>query len=439
MTGHQERNHLNVRLRSRTELVPVVLGLVENSARVYGLAKTEVLQLTLAAEEIYVYLSRHVCPNAPMEILLANGIYYTRVSFLFPITELNLPCLNVPSAENLDEESGLEELGLIIAMRFADRLHIIRKKHDHVELSIVKERIYPQAHDGIIPKPPHPFNIRFDEADEETIKRFAIMTGQHLSRDIPRPAFLSYPGKVVDMVSSGEYGIIVARTDRDEIAGGVVFRHMNERVLEFFGPYIFADEQFEELGKLLVDQLITKAARTKVMAIMSFFGLPRRLRDSFEHLGSFELYREGNRSHLVHTMFRLLHEDPTAIVYTDAVLVDYLREQYGRLLLAREIRTVNTLGETHRGSSIFSTDFEKEISRVTVKPMWPGDDVEENIVRHVAALKNERILNIFFEIDLGVSWHAGMIPAILSQGFKPKFVIPFAGHSDLVVFQYDKT
>jgi hypothetical protein len=67
--------------------------------------------------------------------------------------------------------------------------------------------------------------------------------------------------------------------------------------------------------------------------------------------------------------------------------------------------------------------------------MWPGEDAEENIERHVRLLEGEKILNIHFTIDLGQAWQSVFIPGLLARGFEPRFVLPYAGKSDLVVFQ----
>jgi hypothetical protein len=58
------------------------------------------------------------------------------------------------------------------------------------------------------------------------------------------------------------------------------------------------------------------------------------------------------------------------------------------------------------------------------------------VERHIRFLSEERFRNLCFELDLGVPWHAELIPVIIARGFKPEIVLPFAGQSDLVVFQY---
>ena len=47
-----------------------------------------------------------------------------------------------------------------------------------------------------------------------------------------------------------------------------------------------------------------------------------------------------------------------------------------------------------------------------------------------------QFLNIFFELDLGISWHAELIPVLIANQFKPEIILPFAGQSDLIIFQH---
>jgi hypothetical protein len=138
----------------------------------------------------------------------------------------------------------------------------------------------------------------------------------------------------------------------------------------------------------------------------------------------------------VEAWFRLLHEDTGSVVWVHPNLDAFLRREYTKLVLPREIRIDRPSGETLSRHSVLSAEFDRLKSRVTLRPMWPGADAEENIERHVRLLESEKILNIHFVIDLGQAWQTVFIPGLLHGGFEPRFVLPYAGKGDLVVFQF---
>ena len=122
--------------------------------------------------------------------------------------------------------------------------------------------------------------------------------------------------------------------------------------------------------------------------------------------------------------YRLLHEDPGFEVWTHGDFAPWPRSEYNRLVLARDIRIMQSMGETRSGSSLFAAEINREISEVILRPIWPGDDLESNVGRHVSFLLKKRFLNIFFEVDLGVPWQSELMPALALHGFKPLFFSP---------------
>ncbi len=429
---------LHLKLAALTEFLPVAVTFVEKTAEAFGLGKTEFLQLTLATEEIFLYLCKYICPGASVNIQCHNGIYYTKVDFQFPVSEFNLSSLNVTTTISLDAETNLEEIGLLIATRFVDRFMIAKGRHDEVNLAIIKEKVYPEGAAGKIGEVHAIKNFTVEAPDAESLKLFALMAEKHKD-GVLRPAFLKYPGKVVDMVSSGEYHAFTAINEKGEISGGILYFHRNEKIVECLGPFVFSGERADEIASALLEKCMARIARTKAIGIVNLHDMPEALQYTFEVLGVLKFYQEGKDPLHMPAFYRLLHEDPGNPVWTHESLADYLKEEYQRLFLAREIRVVSDLGEQHAGSSIFSTEFQRENSRVTIRPMWPGSDIEQNVENHIHGLKHEHIRNLFFELDLGISWHAGIIPIIMTKGFQPGIVIPFAGHSDLIIFQYHET
>jgi hypothetical protein len=241
------------------------------------------------------------------------------------------------------------------------------------------------------------------------------------------------------MVAGGEYEAITALNHKRDIVGGILFSPRTEKIVQCFGPYAFLEKNGETIAGRLLDACIGRIARTKALGLLNFSGLPKSLRSRFETLGFLTYYREGDGPLKRDYFYRHLHEDPVCEVWTHGDIHAFLSEEYRRLVLAREIRTVHAMGETRFGSSIFSAEIHRERSESLLRPLWPGADLEANVKRHIRFLRDDGFLNIFFELDLGVSWHAELIPVLMAHQFKPEILLPFAGQSDLVIFQHHAT
>lgn len=426
---------LTLGIAARTDYIPVVTQFVESAAAVFGMKKEEYLKLNLATEEIFLYLCNIVCPGKALEVQCFNGFYYTRVLFRFAATELNLSGLNIASNIAPDREPDLDAMGLLIASRSVDHLNVIVEKNNQISLTISKEKAYP-ATGGNLSLPQAAEKIFTEIPDAERLKYFAVLTAQ-LYDATRRPAFFTYPGKLVDMVASGEYSAMVALNTRKEIVGGILFCYRTEKNVQCFGPYCFCKEQEKTICEMLLADCLSKIARTKALGLLSISGLPESVQNNFETLGSLRYHEEGKAPVDEFSFYRLLHEDPGFEVWASADLTDYLNREYNRLALAREIRTIRDMGETRSGSSLFSADVDRNRYAVTLRPLWPGSDFSANVDRHVRFLGDDGFLNLHFELDLGIPWHAELIPILLNHHFKPAIILPFAGKSDNVIFEYN--
>ncbi len=428
-------NHpsLILSLDAETRFLPVVMQFVETSATAFGMGKENSLQLCLASEEIYLYLCERICPGRPLEIECLNGIYYTRIYFRFEVSEMNMSGLNITSTIGHDYEADLSEMGLLIAARSVDSLNIHSEKRNHVSLIVTKEKAYPPVEEpASLPADTKVHSI--EKPDGEDVKRFALRVAQCGTGGF-MPFFFRYPGKVADMVASGEYKAFVALNAKRDIVGGILFYNRTEKIVQCFGPYVFAGDSKEETTGSLLDACVADVVRSKSLGLLSISGLPESLKTRFEQLGSILFLRKDDAPMELYYYFRHLHEDPVCEVWMHGDIENFLRGEYERLVLAREMRAVQTMGETRSGSSIFSAEMRSERSETMLRPLWPGVDLETNVRRHVRFLKQEGILNIFCELDLGVSWHASLIPVLTGNGFRPKILLPFSGRSDLVIFQ----
>jgi hypothetical protein len=241
------------------------------------------------------------------------------------------------------------------------------------------------------------------------------------------------------MIDSGDFHCLVAINGKHEIIGGIRFTHFTEKIVWCCGPYIFAGNNTAVIGETLLNACLGRIARTEAVGLHCLYGLPESLTPCFESLGTLKFFSEGQEPVVETSFYRHLHEDPGCVVWAHPELIDTLRREYDRLILTRDIRTIQDHGETRSGASLFAAEVNRQRAAITLRPLWPAADFASNVERHVHYLSNDRFLKIFFEIDLGISWHGEIIPALLANGFHPGRLLPFAGHSVLVIFQYHAT
>jgi len=434
MMDETRNRTLKLSLTAHPAYLSVVTRFVEAGAAAFGMEEKDALKLSLATEEIFLYLCTGVCQGNSLDIECFNGLYYTRLTFHFSASEMNLRGLNIASSGTFEDEGDLKDMGLMIASRSVERLHITVEKGNRISLAVTKEKTYPKIMEKL-PCPEAPEAMTLETADGEGVKKFALLVRQY--SDAPGlPTFFDCPGLLADMVAGGEYRLITAMNAKKGVVGGVLFRHLTERIVEAFGPYILHVGEGKGTAETLLDACLSRIARTKALGLLSRSGLPPVLKDRFEPLGRLVHYAP-NLPPVEHPFFfRHLHEDPGCDVWSQGELTTWLEQAYERLILARNIRTVRNMGETRSGFSLFSAELQRERADATLRPLLPGADFTANIERHIRFLRKEGFLNLFFELDLGVSWHAEIIPALTANRFQPEILLPFAGQADLVIFQH---
>jgi len=437
MSNDQDRI-VTLQLNAQMSFLPIAVQCVETVAKAFGLGREESLKLGLATEEIFSYLSGKVCRGQILDIRCVNCISYVRVEFRFPVSVLDMGALNIAAAVSCENEDDMAQMGLVLASRSVNRLYISEERKNHICLKIEKDKHYPPVQEITVAPVAVKGALTVGTPDADGIKLYVTRVARGSSH-MPRPHYFQYPGQVVDMVAAGDCQVLTATDSRGECAGGVLFHFLKASIIEVFGPHVFDPAREEEIAGMLLDACIAGTVRTKAIGLLNLTGMPSFLQSQFEHLGLMKNYSHDGEAVDRSAFYRLLHEDPGCRVFTDLVLKDYLQREYKRLFLAREIREVCDQGETHTGASIFSADLYRERSVAILNPLWPGADLDANVNNHLRFLKEEGIINIFFTLDLGVSWQASLMTVLMNNHFQPALIIPFAGQADLLIFQYDRT
>lgn len=425
---------ISLELCMNNDMVPVALAVVENYARVCGMDNKDTFKLVLAVEEIFTYLSNTALTEEKMLLQCRYSIYCIQVEFIFPVRGLNLRAFNLTIELSMDNESLLDEMGLLIASRSVEKLYFSRLHQDKLRLSIVKEKTYPEIirQPLVDLSPSSPAIIR--PAEPEEIKDFC----QNLVQRVPAfqyPSFFNFPGKAIDMLASDEYSILLAFNEKDHVVGGICWTGSQDRTVECFGPYVFNSN--EVTASALTDECLVHIGRSNIPGIISRYAENTLTASYFERLGSTSIYKDGEKISRKNAYYRQINEDSGSRVWAHPEIEVFLQDVYQRLFLPREIRLVMNQGEQQNQESVFTTELDRSREQAAIRPLVFGEDAQLNLVQHINSLQKEKLFNIFFEMDLGKAWQVKLTPYLLSSGFKPCLLLPYAGDGDLLLFQFE--
>jgi anti-sigma regulatory factor (Ser/Thr protein kinase) len=414
-----------------------VTSFVEKTALILGLAKAETLSLTLATEEVFLHLCRVILPQGgDVEVDCLSGGYYVRVDFRFPARDFNLWAFNLTATVSVADEAALGEMGLVLASRSVDRFQLTRQEGQGMRLRLIKEKAYPMDHaEGTLSsRALTKFSVRVPQPEE--MKIFSSLVKKYYQGQII-PDFLQYPGKLVDMMRGGEFSAAVALGPAGEIGGGILWHWSGLRMVECFGPYLFDQDPDSPIAGAALEACIGAIAKTPAVGLINRFPTPEFPRQHFESLGNVLVHAADESPRQQTAWFRQLHEDLGSVTWAHPALEDFLKKEYRRLVLPRDIRLLRDAGEGRSQNSVLAAEFDRLNGQVTLHPVWPGADVATNVAQHRKLLTQEGFRNIFSVVDLGQAWQADFAPAFLQNGFLARLVLPYAGEGDLVIFQFE--
>jgi hypothetical protein len=412
----------------------------EESAKAFGLDAAGAIKLTLACEEVFVYLCHLGQSDETITVEATNGGYYVQLKFLFKVQEFNPRAFNLTASVSLEDAASLDEMGLLIASRTVDRFYITGNPQQGLELVLIKEKSYPELVDLKVPEVNQMKSFNIKSPEPESLKLFSRLVVAHYPNSLYLPVF-RFPGKVVDMVSSGEYGATVASNEQGQIAGGIVWHWVGKKTVESFGPYLFNQINqplSSELAKGLLDSCLGRIAKTDAIGLIHRYSTPELPQGYFESLGSIDFIQPDGMIKPWPIYYRQLNEDLGCQVWAHPDLESFLKAEYQRLFFAREIRLTRHEGEQQPLYSVFAPQFDRTNGQITLRAIWDGMDAADNLAQHVKVLKAENLANIFFEVDLAHAWQANLTQALLDNHFHPRLILPYGGEADVVVFQYQE-
>ncbi len=339
-----------------------------------------------------------------------------------------------------DKESDLEEMGLLIASRFVDKFKIYENDDGSLSLLLIKEKSYPELTGDFQGKISAEKSKKIDiiAPDVEQVKLFATRVFNFCSNGI-LPDFFAYPGKVADMVFSGFYKILIAVNELGEIIGGIIWHNESPKLIEFFGSYSFESSNEGKINEKLIISMIEAVGKSDAVGLYSRFAIELLSDEYFEVIGEIPFINAAQERISLPVYFRQLKEDSGSIVWCDETIKDFLNNFYKELFLPRKIEIVRDFGEKMNENSVLSVNFIKSQNTAILHLILSGRDIEENLREHLTLIKDEGFKNIFFETDLGIAEQAYVIPALISNKFVPKLIIPCASTGDTLIFHLENS
>ncbi len=427
---------ISIQVAAAEIFLPVVTAFVEQSSLALGLEKSEALKMMLASEELFLHLCGVIIPKeGMMEIRCFRLGSFVQCDFSFPETRLNMHAFNLTASPRGVNLSDMNEMRLMLASRSVDRMDIQRNKKT-IQISLIKEKKYPPIVSTRKHRPVmtcQKFEISPPSLDE--LKYFSLLTTSFYEHSDVF-VYFERPGMLADMVQYGNFRAIIARTQRNEIAGGIVWHPLTEKLVEVIGPYVMVkDDRAKQIADSLIEACLQETGRTSAVGIICYPPASGDYSDYFEYLGHMNRYNVSGNFIGKSVWFRLIHEDIGCGVWTPPELETFLSQTYRRLFLARDIHHVSDHGDTQETHSVFSASIDKQRYQAKLDLVWPGMDMEDNLGRHLDLFKKENIRDVIFEIDTGIAWKSRMISCLLKNGFQPVYILPYAGNGDVIVFQ----
>lgn len=413
------------------DFMPVLLAVVEKGAAACGMEKRELDQMVLGAEEIFGYLCSLAMPREKLQAVLTDGAYYVQLTLMMAESEVPWEAFNLSAPAVQGDESDIGELGLMLAARFLDGLEVERRPPAGIMLKLIKDKIYPAV------KGPFSNPLRLDEpyaikeAAPADIKQLCALVQSVNGEDVI-PPFCRTPGRLVDMAASGDYRVIVARDAQEQMAGGLIWHAVSDRLVEFHGPFAVAAGL--TAAGLLVEYCLASLARTSAVALYSRNAAPDYPEEYFEPMDAGRIIDANSRPYASRPVFRLLHEDNGASSWISPVLQPFVEDNYHRLNLPRRINMVENLGEKVQAHSAFLSRLDWQGGQAVMRPLQTGRDAREVLEAYVQVLRTNDIDEIQFELDLGQAEHGELGPALLAAGFLPALLLPYGASGDLLVF-----
>jgi hypothetical protein len=412
--------------------LPLAMEFAEKGARGFGYGERETIGLVLAVEELFSFYMGRAAAGSVMEIGLEDQGYRLELTLSFRTANPDMRAFNLTWSLSHDSEESLEMLGPMIAARSVSSLRLEFGDNERVTLRITRDRDYLPA--SAVPLPPDIVKaVRLSDPCRDDLRHFAAMAVTSGSPYIPN--FLAKPDMAADMHAVGHLNAVLA-VSSDWIVGGVLWRPLTDTCLELYGPYLFADDPDDSVLTKLMDEAVGRISRSCFRGLVRRQGAFPGYERFFDLLGELEITRINAHSSRATYYYRQLREESGGVVYSTGRLAAFLKDQYDRLCLPRQVRETGSDASRMRDASVLAVEMEYPRSLAIIRPLCAGRDMAANLEAHLDLLLGEGIDNFIVEINTGRREDTAFAEALEQTGFVPRLLIPDAGQGDLVIYDH---
>lgn len=433
-----KHNAVTLTLPATRELLKIATGCVENTAFSLGLRDEKLTKLLFATEEIFLHLARVTGKGKILSIQIEKGSTAVILCFYIESKAVNLKAMNIVSSDEIGkmlEDEDFNRMGLLFAVTFIDNFRIEHTGNHLYKIFLKQQKEYPEItkKDAIRIHAEPPFSI--EENLSAASLQYAAEQAFLLYPDHIYSTTFRQPGRFSDMVKGGELKAIILKDSIGRICGLTVWE-TKEKSVSFYGPYLFIDNLRKEASEKLVDSFISRVARNEFLMIFTSQATEDLPTEQFDELGTLRYCRHGNDCMVIRSYGRHLREDSGIAVWSHPRLTPFLKREYSRLVMLRDIRETGSHGTREDDASVFAVELDRRLSQAVIRPMLNGNDIRLNLELHITSLAKRGINNIVCIIDLGYGWQAEMADLLMDLAFSPQLLQPLAGKGDFVIFQY---
>ncbi len=420
----QNVSNINLALPLQDNLLPFLQRSVEEASRAWGMDDKGALRLTLGAEEIYTFLLARKGSEelVRIEVTLSDEGASVKLRFTLPKGSLPLEAFNLVSREEEPSMTG-SRYGLFLASRMVSSL-AAEEEEGELRISLFVNRSYPsgKALSKEVPSP-GPWRIRVPEAPEaqQLADRAAVRPPEE------RPSFVLQHGMAADLLRSPLWGALTALDSENRIGAGLFWERRGKMAF-LQGPWNFSASP--SLGEELLDAALGELYHRDFEGVILLNPPKEAPRQRLEILGELPK-KNGNLQEILYSSLR---EDTGGPLYLHPSLEEPLREMTDRLCLPRRIHLSEPLPHRIPEASALGVRTDLPRKEVYLSCLSPGKDGKENLLSHLKILRSQGMERIFFLLDLGRSEDAPMGASLKEAGFVPRFLLPWAGKGDLLLW-----
>lgn len=402
------------------EFLPLVLSYVESSAKIFGLGESETMPLILATEEIFSFLMFNAKSADELALKCRYRGSYLELIAKFTAEMLPVESLNLTSKISADDDSALESMGLMIAARSVDKLHLDIDDEGNMLLYMIKNKMYKKLEPEPMPEITYGERFTAVDIDVERIEEFCKLALAKY-HGTPAAELVEYPERLADMISRGDFDGCFVEDEKEQIAGALLWKS-DGKALIGHGLYLFT--QSEVAAAALIDGCTVRSVMLKPFLLF--------IKDATEDTKGMFLKVKSSAYLTMNPM------DKVSGVYLCPRLVSYVRDYFKYLGIAKNIyEQMDDIDDISKLSpkSAFAADVDKENKAVTLSVLWLGQDAVQNLKNHVEVLQKEGFLNITFLLEMSKQSDAVMGEFLLQAGFTPDVIIPETAEGDILTWK----